>query len=58
MSDVGSWEPDAPELSDVHRKILGVAIKALDQPQLGESEPVGPEQCFFFVQIIIYVDFF
>ena len=37
MSDVGSWEPDAPELSDVHRKILGVAIEALDQPQLGLS---------------------
>ena len=37
MSDVGSWEPGAPALSDVHRKILGVAIKALDRPQLGLS---------------------
>jgi hypothetical protein len=37
MSDVGSWEPDEPALSDVHRKILDVAIKALDRPQLGLS---------------------
>ena len=37
MSDVGSWEPDEPALSDVHRKILDVAIKALSQPQLGLS---------------------
>ena len=37
MSDVGSWEPDEPALSDVHRKILDVAIKALGQPQLGLS---------------------
>ena len=37
MSEVGSWQPDAPELSDVHRNILGVAIEALDRPQLGLS---------------------
>ena len=37
MSDVGSWEPDEPALSDAHRKILDVAIKALDRPQLGLS---------------------
>ena len=37
MSEVGSWEPDAPELSEVHRKMLGVAIQAIDQPQLGLS---------------------
>ena len=37
MSEVGSWEPDPPELSEVHRKILGVAIQAIDQPQLGLS---------------------
>ena len=37
MSDVGSWEPDVPALSDVHRMILGVAIKSLDQPDLGLS---------------------
>ena len=37
MSEVGSWEPDPPELSEVHRKILGVAIQAIGQPQLGLS---------------------
>ena len=37
MSEVGSWEPDAPELSEVHRETLGVAIQAIDQPQLGLS---------------------
>ena len=37
MSDVGSWEPDEPALSDVHRKILDAASKALGEPQLGLS---------------------
>jgi hypothetical protein len=34
MSDVGSWEPDEPALSDVHRKILDVAIKAVRRGQV------------------------
>jgi len=37
MDDVGNWEPNAPPLSDVHREVLDVAIKALSRPQLGLS---------------------
>ncbi|MEE3279900.1 MAG: hypothetical protein VX211_08980 [Pseudomonadota bacterium] len=37
MDEVGKWEPNAPPLSDVHREVLDVAIKALDRTQLGLS---------------------
>ena len=37
MDDVGNWEPNAPPLSDVHREVLDVVIKALSRPQLGLS---------------------